>query len=256
MLERHWIKLKSLPLRSMNLQSRKPQEKKSNQPAISSIEYFSTSLLHWYATHGRDFPWREVDCGNYIQVVSEILLQRTKAETVASFLPEFISKYPGWESLAASSESEIADVLKPIGLWKRRAQALHNLSCNLNRYSWEFPPDREKLDKLPAIGQYVGNAIELFCIGRPRPLLDASMARLLERYFGPRKLADLRYDPYLQKLAQRFVEQGEAKLLNWAALDFATLVCKKKKPQCVGCLLSRKCKHFRLITREVELETQ
>ncbi len=45
----------------------------------------------------------------------------------------------------------------------------------------------------------------LLCNRKPRPLLDVNMSRVLERYFGPRSLADIRYDPYLQNLAQRLV---------------------------------------------------
>ena len=44
----------------------------------------------------------------------------------------------------------------------------------------------------------VANAILLVCHEQPEPLLDSNMARVIERVFGPRKLADIRYDPYLQ----------------------------------------------------------
>jgi hypothetical protein len=55
-------------------------------------------------------------------------------------------------------------------------------------------------------GQYIANAVLLLCHGEPQPLLDVNMARVLERVFGPKKLADIRYDPYLQQLAMRIVQ--------------------------------------------------
>jgi len=64
------------------------------------------------------------------------------------------------------------------------------------------------------------------------------MARVLERYFGPRKLADIRYDPYLQKLAHRVVDCEAPAAVNWAILDLAALVCKARGPRCSQCPLS------------------
>jgi adenine-specific DNA glycosylase len=46
-----------------------------------------------------------------------------------------------------------------------------------------------KIASLPGIGQYVANAVLLFAHGRSEPLLDANVARVLERHFGPRRLA-------------------------------------------------------------------
>ena len=89
------------------------------------------------------------------------------------------------------------------------------------------------------------NAIELFCHGKPQPLLDTNMARVLERFFGPRKLVDIRYDPYLQQLSRRVLPQKECKEFNWAILDFASLVCRPRNPLCEGCCLNVKCLYYR-----------
>lgn len=51
----------------------------------------------------------------------------------------------------------------------------------------------------------------LVVYGIPEPLVDVNMVRVLERFFGPRKLADIRYDSYLQTLARQVVE-GEQSL--------------------------------------------
>ncbi|MFM7022382.1 MAG: hypothetical protein ACKOXB_05350 [Flavobacteriales bacterium] len=76
------------------------------------------------------------------------------------------------------------------------------------------------------MGQYISNAVELVVYNKPSPLIDVNMARVLERFFGPRKMADIRYDPYLQELAYKVVNHKNAKEVNWAILDFAALVCR------------------------------
>jgi A/G-specific adenine glycosylase len=107
--------------------------------------------------------------------------------------------------------------------------------------SGKIPSNRQEIECLPGVGQYIANAIELLVFNRPRPLLDTNMARVIERYVHPRKLADIRYDPWLQTAAQFLIEQGDAKTINWGMLDFAALVCKPRKPLCGDCPLLATC---------------
>jgi len=175
--------------------------------------------------------------------LSEVLLQRTQANTVAVFFRVFIHHYPSWKQLARATEEELQELFKPVGLWRQKARALKKLATDLESKGGRFPKQREAIEALPGVGQYIANAVLLFCHGESEPLLDASMARVLERYFGPRKLADIRHDPYLQSLARKVVAGDNAVLLNWALLDLAALVCKPRTPLCEACPVARACKY-------------
>ena len=106
--------------------------------------------------------------------------------------------------------------------------------------------NRKELESIPFLGQYIANAVELMIFGEPSPLIDVNMSRLLERYFGERKMADIRYDNYLQKLSYKIVNQKNSKAINWAILDYAAIVCKAQKPLCNDCLLKAKCTYFKI----------
>jgi A/G-specific adenine glycosylase len=177
--------------------------------------------------------------------LAEVLLQRTQAESVTSFFPRFVKRFPSWKRLAQATEKELQDWFKPIGLWRRRAASLHKLANEVAKRGGRFPRKREEIEAMPGIGQYIANAVLMFCHGEPQPLLDASMARVLERCFGPRKLVDIRYDPYLQSLAREVVAGDAAILVNWALLDLAALVCKREKPQCGICPIIDGCLYAR-----------
>ena len=211
-----------------------------------SIEHFRRVLLEWSAAHGRRFPWRNRSASKYVKIVAEMLLQRTRAETVARFLPEFISHYPSWSQLANAKEEELRDFIRPIGLWRSRAPALIRLATELSRRNGRFPKKRGEIEQLPGVGQYIANSVMLLCHHEPYPLLDANMARVLERNFGCRKLRDIRYDPYLQELARAVVDCTETLALNWAILDFAARVCKTRSPKCSECPLASTCKFFQV----------
>lgn len=205
------------------------------------IKYFQEKILHWYNENSRKFPWRKSNLSNYKLIIAEVLLQRTKAETVNKFYNKFLEYYPSWKRLDKTRRTELEKKLKPIGLYKQRAALLKELAREMTRRNGRLPSTREEIEQLPFAGQYIVNAIFLVIKKQPAPLLDVNMARVLERYFGPRKLSDIRYDPYLQNLAWRVVDHKESKKINWGVLDFAALVCTARNPKCHTCLLSKTC---------------
>ena len=210
-------------------------------PESLKISRFRVKLLRWFDDNGRAFPWRKSLASKYQRIIAEILLQRTRAETVATFFPEFIRDHPSWRRLSCASIEDLQRYLQPIGLWRRRAASIRTLAREMAKRNGRFPKDRAEIEALPGIGQYIGNAVLLFCHGVPQPLLDVNMARVLERVFGPRKLADIRYDPYLQELAGKVVRCKAPMKLNWAILDFAATTCLIKNPRCNNCTLASMC---------------
>jgi A/G-specific adenine glycosylase len=221
-----------------------PDRRGRKQPDAANISSFQQKLLRWYRKHGRRFPWRSRSAGTYEVVVSEILLQRTRAEVAARFLPGFVRRYPSWQSLRDADQDDLEAMLRPIGLWRRRAMSLKNLASALATTRNRFPRERSELQALPAVGQYVANAVLLFSHGEAQPLLDSTMARVLERHFGKRDLADIRYDPYLQVLAVRAVTCSEAAAMNWAILDLGASICTAKAPRCDICPVRASCVAF------------
>jgi A/G-specific adenine glycosylase len=198
------------------------------------VNTFRKLLLVWFQREGRNFPWREPDASPYVQVISEILLQRTRAETVATFFPHFIKCFPVWGQLAAATDDELGVFLQPIGLWRRRATSLRALGYEMQSRGGRFPATRAEIEALPGVGQYIASAVLLFYHGVRQPLLDVNMARVLERCFGARKLVDIRYDPWLQALSRRVVNSRNAIQINWAILDLASRICTIRRPQCTS----------------------
>ena len=204
------------------------------------IRSFSSRILKWYDYAGRTFPWRIPEEPLFRLVVTEILLQRTRAQTIAQYYSAFFQRYPDWHAIASTTVSEIESDLKPIGMWKQRAPRLKALAMAVVKRG-TLPSSMSELLALPAVGQYVANATLLFQGVSALPLLDTGMARVLERYFGRRTLVDIRYDPYLQELAKSVVAVDNPRKSNWAILDLAALICRSKSPQCNMCPVRSRC---------------
>lgn len=199
------------------------------------VTIFRRRVLSWFRRDGRVFPWRLRETTLYGLIISELLLQRTRAETVAAFFPQFISHFPDWIDLSRASNAEMRTFLKPIGLWRRRASTLQKLGRAMEARKGALPKSRDQLEQLPGFGQYVVNAAMMFSQGACEPLLDVNMARVLERVFGPRRLVDIRYDPWLQGLARKIVRSRQPREVNWAVLDLAAMICTRQKPKCASC---------------------
>ena len=207
------------------------------------IRFFRSRITKWYKLNRRAFPWRKRSLTAYEVVISEILLQRTKAEAVKRYYNQFLLRYPSWSALTKANNKSLRKFLEPIGLWRQRADVLQSLSRAVKQSGGRLPSEREKLEQLPGVGQYIASAVLAIHHGNREPLLDVNMARLLERYFGPRKLADIRYDPYLQTLARQVLPRKSAKEFNWAILDFASMVCTRKNPKHELCPLRPFCSY-------------
>lgn len=220
----------------------------SGQVSRDRLLTFQSRILRWFGQHGRQLPWRRPGQSVYKMIVAEVLLQRTRAEAVAKVYSRFFGMYPSWASLSRAKRADLVSILRPLGLWRRRVDVMIALANSLKERHGRLPSDRQEIEDLAGVGQYIANAIELIGTGTPRPLLDVNMARVLERYFGPRVLADIRYDPYLLNLAQRLVECDEPLSLNWAILDLGAMICHSRSPECRGCPLRHGCNYARGIS--------
>ena len=77
------------------------------------------------------------------------------------------------------------------------------------------------------------------------PLIDVNMARVVERFVHPRRLADIRHDPWLQQACKWLVRKGDPKSVNWAVLDHGAIVCRAREPRCEVCKFANRCSYYR-----------
>ncbi len=220
----------------------------------NDIKFFRSKLLDWYSDYGRNFPWRNNNISNYEIIISEILLQRTKAETVAKYYPTFINKYPNWDYLSKAHIEDLEQILKPLGLYKHRAKRIYKIIEEFNNKRGILPRNKNELKESQFSTLYISNAYELFILNKRASLLDVNMARVLSRYFKPKEIKDVRNEKELQYLSKVVTNVKQCKELNWAILDFAALVCKSRKAKCSNCVLNKKCKFFNSSKSENDTE--
>jgi len=113
------------------------------------ISSFQAALLKWYTINGRDFPWRKSKLSSFELIIAEVLLQRTKATTVANFYLNFIADFQSWGEIANASGESLENHLRPIGLYRQRAKRLKDLAQEMVRRKGRLPTKRTELDSIP-----------------------------------------------------------------------------------------------------------
>ena len=201
-----------------------------------------TLLLTWFEDHGRQLLWRHGTLESWQVLVVEIMLQQTRAERIAAFIPAFLADFPSLRALAETDESTLAERLATLGLQNRRAARIVALAGVLLARDGRIPESKPELELLPGVGPYVAAAYMSTVLEQPEPMVDVNMARLIERLYGPRTLADIRYDPHINGIARRLIDlAGRPREFNWAALDLGAAHCKSRSPSCLGCPLLKVC---------------
>jgi A/G-specific adenine glycosylase len=196
------------------------------------LKFFRKSLLDWFDQNGREFPWRNNNISNYQIIISEILLQKTKAETVANYYSTFFKKYPDWNQLTKATINDLENILKPLGLQKHRAKRLFKIALEYKSKNGTLPKNKIELNESSLATQYISGAYELFILKQRAALIDVNMSRLLRRFFHPKEFQDVRKDKIVIDLAQNVINVKSCKELNWAILDFSAKICKSQKPDC------------------------
>jgi len=217
------------------------------------------ALLAWIAAGRRDLPWRRARAP-YAVWISEVMLQQTQVASVTPYFERWMIRFP---SVRALAEAPLDDVLKAwegLGYYARARNLQAAAREIVALHGGEVPADREALLRLPGIGRYTAGAILSLAFGRPEPILDGNVRRVLCR------VDDIADDPKSPATERRLWERagalvkaapaGQAGDLNEALMELGALVCTPGKPDCAACPLAKWClAHARGVEAERPVKT-
>ena len=201
---------------------------------------FATSVVSWFRSNGRDFPWRETRNPFHI-LIAEVLLRQTQAARVVSPYIHLVTTYPDPSSLAEADVDALRHWFRPLGL-VRRADRLVECSRRLLRdYEGQVPCDIRDLQSLPGIGRYSARATLCMSFSHAVPMIDEGSGRVLRRVLGLSETGPAYSDIGLAKVAERLLPDSHAREFNLGLIDIGAAYCHPKKPDCFGCPLLSYC---------------
>jgi A/G-specific adenine glycosylase len=228
---------------------------------VTAIEpsQFARAIEAWFQRAGRDLPWRIPADGPdgrrrnpYHCLVSEAMLQQTQVARVIEKWTAFIARFPTVESLASADEGDVLALWSGLGYY-RRARNLHRAAQQIvNDHDGRWPTDPAALQELAGVGRYTAGSIASIGFGRPAPIVDGNVARVLLRVHGRDLASD---DPaatrWLWSQAQTLAEAAsEPGTFNEGLMELGALVCRPTGPACLMCPVHERCAAAREGTQE------
>lgn len=200
-------------------------------------------LLLWLDRHGREYPWR-CTTDPWRIYATEILLQRTRADAVEDIYESFFTAFPKPAAVLNTDKQSIHDSVKSLGFGNQRTRSIREAArlC-VNEHGGEVPADLQELQKPWRVGPYSARACLLFAFHRPLALVDANIARILERVYG----YEMPTQPHKSDRVYRFAgtlipdDPGIARAFNFSLLDLGAMICTENRPRCTACPLSSCC---------------
>ena len=215
---------------------KQPSDTSSSGSSPNQLGDFHSSLLQYYDRFRRDLPWRgETD--PYRILVSEVMLQQTRVETVLRYYESWLKQFPTLGTLASADSTEVLKAWEGLGYY-RRAKNLHRAAKHIrNVLGGRFPTSSRDLRQLPGVGQYTAGAVASIGFGEIVPAVDGNVRRVLARLFD-------KHEPgvrWLNHTAASLVDKDRPGDWNQALMELGAMICAPKNPRCEDCPVQRWC---------------
>jgi len=179
------------------------------------------------------------------------MLQQTTVQAVIPYYERWLKVYPDMRSLARAPLRMVLREWQGLGYY-RRAGNLHQAAKTIVReHGGKVPDDERGLRSLPGFGPYTTAAVLSLAYGKPLPVIDANVRRVLMRVLGLRGTAEARIDKSLRAFLERVFSKDSPGDFNQAMMELGALVCRSRNPQCLACPVREFCRAAREGTQEI-----
>jgi A/G-specific adenine glycosylase len=199
------------------------------------------AIMDWYDQNKRDLPWRRSK-DPYLIWLSEIVLQQTRVDQGEPFFNRLATQFPSVQALAAADEADVLLAWKGLGYYSR-ARNLHKAAKQLtSQHAGRFPENSKALTELPGVGPYTAAAIASICFDEHVAAIDGNIIRVVSRVMDiSQPVENAKTLALIKSVTKEWLPLDRPGDFNQALMDFGSLVCTPKSPNCLCCPLSTLC---------------
>ena len=179
-------------------------------------------------------PWR-------LLVMGRLSAQCTDAR-VNIVCRELFEKFPTLDALADAPLEEIAQIVRPCGLWKRKSEDI-KASCVMLRdeFGGVLPDNMDDLLRFSGVGRKIANLLLGDVYGKPAIVADTHCIRICGR-FGMYPL-DIKDPVKVEKVMVKLVAPEKQSDFCHRIVQFGRDICSARSPRCGECPLRDICKY-------------
>jgi A/G-specific adenine glycosylase len=179
------------------------------------------------------------------------MLHQTTVPAVIPYYERWLKVFPDMRSLTRAPLRKVLREWQGLGYYQR-ARNLHDAAKTIVReYGGRIPDDEQTLRRLPGFGPYTTAAVLSLVHGKPQPVIDANVRRVLMRILGLRGTAEARIDKTLRAFLETVFSKDSPGDFNQAMMELGALVCRSRNPQCLACPVRQFCRAAREGTQEI-----
>ena len=170
------------------------------------------------------------------------MLQQTTVNAVIPYYEQWLKIFPDVRSLARAPLQKVLKAWQGLGYYAR-ARHLHKAAkIVVNEHGSRIPRDREIVRRLPGFGPYTTAAVLSLAFGKPLPVIDANVRRVVMRLARIRGKAGSDKDAAIMAYILAVFPPKKPGAFNQAMMELGALVCKPRSPQCLLCPVSAFCR--------------
>ncbi|MBE6536168.1 MAG: endonuclease III [Ruminococcaceae bacterium] len=179
-------------------------------------------------------PWR-------LMVMARLSAQCTDAR-VNEVCRELFDRFPTLDAMADAPLSEIAEIIRPCGLWQKKSENIKN-ECIIvrDRFGGVLPDNMEDLLSLPGVGRKIANLLLGDIYKKPAIVADTHCMRICGRFgMYPEGVRDAHK---VEKIMSALVEPEKQSDFCHRIVQFGRDVCTARSPMCKDCPIRALCAH-------------
>jgi A/G-specific adenine glycosylase len=200
------------------------------------------AIVDWYAAAARDLPWRRPGVDAWAVLVSEVMLQQTPVARVEPVWRDWMARWPTPAALALVPPADVIRAWGKLGYPRRALRLREAAAAVVERHDGVVPEDVAALETLPGVGTYTARAVACFGYGRPQPVVDTNVRRVVARLVhGRAEAGNARAADLADIAALTPPDPARATRFSVAAMELGALVCVAGTPRCGACPVRDRC---------------
>lgn len=177
---------------------------------------------------------------DYELLIAVMLSAQTTDKRVNKVTQVLFKKYPSIKALSDAKISDIEDIIKEIGTFRRKAIYVHEITKKLDDDGYDYVPnDRKYIESLPGVGHKSANVFLSNIYNEPTIAVDTHVARISKRLGIARNSDNV---SIIEKKLMKKIPKDRWSKTHHQLVLFGRYHCKAMNPDCLNCKIKDYCK--------------
>jgi len=178
---------------------------------------------------------------DYELLIAIVLSAQTTDKRVNKVTEVLFKKYPSLEDMSMASVTDIEDVIREIGTFRRKSIYVKEIAKKLVTDGYTYVPnDRDYIESLPGVGHKTANVFLSNIYGVDAIAVDTHVSRVSKRLGIVSKNDDV---VKIEKKLEKKIPRDRWSKSHHQLVLFGRYYCKAMKPECNNCKIKDICKY-------------